>query len=576
MEVLSTPGMADSQDVFQRERRYDSRIPVPKARRATAESVNRPNPRHHKGAGATSYAQLASAPSTPRPIPKSNNNKRAPIPQSQSAASSYTFDDTMANPFAPSTPSAFTPSMEPTSFLASRPSQDATSASNDSFSNNTPAAKPARTAPDTPASPTPAVTKPFMGAAARTRDASVSSIPGPRHEDMILPVVAKRIKEQGLFDHDVVAYSDDYNAPLYKAPSTPANVGNPFASYDRMKAASSVSLSNPKSPPGSSSAYDQDMDRNKASTSSEHPVPPISPSLSDTSPDLSTGQPTRKQRELKETVESQQLQLQQQSFNDPSSSGNSSPVATRPDRPRRARRNTERSTRHDQYATYVDCDAQNTSQSPQPPLSPISRQEYLDRTQQPSWDRPYLSNDAGQDPYAPPANTPARQEMAQNSAANSYQHQDTREQGYGRSQRQDYGYQSQGEQYNRQQKQQQQQYQSQQQQYQLRQQRQQQQPSYNNNSNNDDDYGNNDYNNNYYNQSQAASQIHGQQGQQQQGRMQNGRSRPEMVQLEMSTTGNGPREGELSEQQQQPQVVQVDARDTIKKEKKGSICCIVM
>ncbi|KAF9911955.1 hypothetical protein EC991_001402 [Linnemannia zychae] len=416
--------------------------------------------------------------------------------------------------------------MEPTSFLASRPSQDTTSASNDSFFNNTPAAKPSKTTSDTPSSPTPIVTKPFMGAAARTRDTSVSSLPGPRHEDMILPVVAKRIKEQGLFDHDVVAYSDDYNAPLYKAPSTPANVGNPFASYDRMKAASSVSLSTPKSPPESWSAYDQDMDWNKASTSSEHPIPPVSPPLSDTSPDLSNGQPTRKQRERKETVESQQQQQQQQqqSFNDPSSSGHSSPVATRPERPRRARRNTERSTRHDQYSTYVDYDAQNTPRSPQPqpPLSPISRQEYLDITQQPSWDRPYLNNGAGQDPYTPPVSTPTRQEMVQNSAADSYQLQDTREQGYGQSQRQDNG------------------------------------------------------NNNY--QNQAADQIHSlhQQQQQQQQQQQGGRSRPEMVQVEMSMMGNGPREGESSDQQQQPQVVQVDARDTIKKEKKGSVCCIVM
>ncbi|KAG0372250.1 hypothetical protein BGX24_000512 [Mortierella sp. AD032] len=466
--------------------------------------------------------------------------------------------------------------MQPTSFLASRPSLDTTSASNDSFFNSTSAANPTKTTPDTPAAPIPAATKPFMGAAARTRDASVSSLPGPRHEDMIIPVVAKRIKEQGLYDHDVVAYSDDYNAPLYKAPSTPANVGNPFASYDRMKAASSMSLSNPKSPPGSSpSAYDQvdqAMDRNKArreskddynqASTSEHPAPPLSPPLSNTSPDLSTGQPTRKQRERKETIESQQ----QQSFNDPSSSGNSSPVTTRPDRPRRARRNTERSTRHDQYATFVDCDAQNAPLSPQVPLSPISRQEYLERTQQPSWDRPYITNSAGQDPYAPSANTPTRQEITQNLGANSYQRQDTREQGYESYYQQD-TYNNNNQQ---KQQQQQQQYQPPQQQYQQRQQQQQfQQQSYIDNSSN----------NNYYH-SQAAGQNNDyqdqQQQQQQQGRTQSGRSRPEMVQVEMSTMGNGSREGEASEEQKPHQVVQVDARDTIKKEKKGSVCCIVM
>ncbi|KAG0038777.1 hypothetical protein BGZ82_010840 [Podila clonocystis] len=69
----------------------------------------------------------------------------------------------------------------------------------------------------------------------RTRDASVSSIPKPSHDDMILPAVARRIKEEGLFNHDVIAYSDDYNAPLYRLPTTPGTIGNPFASYDREK-----------------------------------------------------------------------------------------------------------------------------------------------------------------------------------------------------------------------------------------------------------------------------------------------------------------------------------------------------
>ncbi|KAG9066068.1 hypothetical protein KI688_001287 [Linnemannia hyalina] len=571
MEVLSTPGMADSQDVFERERRYESRIPLPKARRATAESVNRPNPRQMaaSAAAAASYAQLSSAPSMPRPIPKGNNNKRTPIPQSKSAASSYTFDDTVANPFVSSTPSAFTPSMEPTSFLASRPSQEATSISTDSFFNSKSAANPNApattvTTTDTPAPPT-SVAKPFMGAAARSRDASVSSLPGPRHEDMILPVVAKRIKEQGLFDHDVVAYSDDYNAPLYKAPSSPANAGNPFASYDRMKAASSGDLSNLRSlPESSSSAYnrkfdqslenDQDLvqskagqdsrdEHNRASTSSENPVPSVSPPLSDASPNLSTGHSERRQRQRKETVESQQSQQhQQQASNGPSSSVATSPVTTQPDRPRRARRNTERSTRHDQYATYGDYGVQPVPQSPQ---SPQSRQEYLERTQQPSWDRPYLNNGVGQDPYAPPVNKSTRQEMTQNSAADGYQRQHSREQGYGQSrgqnqgqsQRQEYDYPSQGDQYSS---------------------RQQQQQSHSNN----DHY-----------QNQAAGQNHGYQGQQ--GGAQNAHLRPEMVQVEMSTMGNEPREGESSEDQQ-PKVVQIDAKGGPKKEKKGAVCCIIM
>ncbi|KAF8948138.1 hypothetical protein BGZ47_006246 [Haplosporangium gracile] len=425
-----------------------------------------------------------------------------------------------------------------------------------------------------------------MGAAARSRDASVSSLPKPRHEDMILPVVAKRIKEQGLYDHDVVAYSDDYDAPLYKAPSSPANAGNPFASYDRMKAASSADLSNP--PGSSSSAYsrkfkqspenNQDLgqdiraDHNRASTSSEHPVPSVSPPLSDTTPDFSTEQSARKQRQRKETVESQQSQYQQTS-NEPSSSNASSPVATRPDRPRRARRNTERLTRHDHYATYGEYEVQPAPQSPQSPQSPQARQEYLDRTQQPSWDRPYLNNSAGQDPYAPPVTRPTRQEMIQSSAADGYQRQDSREQGYdqnrGQSQRQEYNSQSQEDQYSSRQQDQsyyqqdsynRQQQQQQQQQYQAQKQYQQQQ-SYSCNSNSD-----------YY-QNQAAGQNHSYQGQQ--GRAQNAHSRPEMVQVEMSTMGSGPREGEPAEEQQH-QVVQVDAKDGDKKQKKGSVCCIVM
>lgn len=370
-----------------------------------------------------------------------------------------------------------------------------------------------------------------------------------------------------MFDHDVVAYSDDYNAPLYKAPSSPANAGNPFASYDRMKAASSADLSTPKSPLGSSSsAYihkfdqslenDEDLDQskagrdsgdehNRASTSSENPVQPVSPPLSDSSPNLSTGQSARRQRQRKETVESQQSQQhQQQAYNDPSSSGGCSPITTRPDRPRRARRNTERLTRHDQYATYGDYEVQPEPQSPQ---SPQSRQEYLDRTQQPSWDRPYLNNGVGQDPYAPPVNKSTRQEMTQNSAADGYQRQHSREQGYaqsrgqnqGQSQRPEYDYRSQGDQYSK---------------------HQQQQP-YSGNTNNG-----------YY-QNQAASQSQGYQGQQ--TRAQNAYTRPEMVQVEMSMMGSGPMESETSEEHQ-PQVVQFDAKDGPKKEKKGSVCCIVM
>ncbi|KAF9935064.1 hypothetical protein FBU30_008557 [Linnemannia zychae] len=590
MEVLSTTGMTDSQDVFQRERHFESRIPVSKARRATTESVNRPNPRQNK-----------SAPAVPRPIPK-NNNKRTPITHSNSPASSYTFDDTITDPFAPSTPSTFTASMEPTGFMAARSTQETISASNDSFFDRAPKASPISiVTSDINTVPTSA-TKPFIGAAARSKDASASSLPRPRHEDMILPVVAKRIKEQGLHNHDVIAYSDDYNAPLYKAPSTPAYVGNPFASYDRMKAASSASLSQSKSPLESSLfTQDQDMDHNKtkqdskddynqASTSaSSDPLSSIS--TSEAKSDASLGVSSSKERKQKETVESQ-LQHQQHPYNDSSSSGGVSPVVTRPDRPRRARRNTERSTRHDQYATYVDYEPQSLSQLPQAPQSPQSRQEYLERTQQPSWDRPYLNNEPGQDPYAPPVNNSIRHETTQILKANDYQTQDSREQSYGQSPRsnldqgkkQEYNHQSHGDQYlshqytepkyqqdshnhrqkytiNHQQQQQQQQHQRQQQ-YQPQQSYQQWQQTQEQQS----------YINNYY-QDQVANQSQGYQ--RQQNRPQNTQSRPEMVQVEMSSMDNGATEAKSTGEQQQ-EIVKVDDENVVKKNKKGSVCCIVM
>ncbi|KAG0301473.1 hypothetical protein BGZ97_002777 [Linnemannia gamsii] len=168
--------------------------------------------------------------------------------------------------------------------------------------------------------------------------------------------------------------------------------------------------------------------------------------------------------------------------------------------------------------------------------------------------------------------------MTQSSTVDGYQRQNSREQGYGQGreqkqaqsqiQRQEYDYRSQGDQYSSRQQDQsyykQDSYSSQeqqrhQQQYQSPQKYQQQQQSYN--SNND-----------YY-QNQTAGQNHGYQGQQ--GRAQNAHSRPEMVQVELSTMGNGPRDGEASEDRQH-QAVQIDAKDGAKKEKKGSVCCIVM
>ncbi|KAF9941442.1 hypothetical protein BGZ67_005024 [Mortierella alpina] len=130
--------------------------------------------------------------------------------------------------------------MEPTGFFKPAPSLESTSLPTESFM------KSAARKPAPPSTPEQGDHKPFKATAGRSRDASVSSM-RPNHDDMILPAVARRIKEQGLHEHDVIAYSDAYDAPLYKLPSTPAYENNPFASYDRAKAVSSSSLAQQKS-----------------------------------------------------------------------------------------------------------------------------------------------------------------------------------------------------------------------------------------------------------------------------------------------------------------------------------------
>ncbi|KAG0354468.1 hypothetical protein BG005_006459 [Podila minutissima] len=193
---------------------------------------------------------------------------------------------------------------------------------------------------------------------ARTRDASVSSLPKPSHDDMILPAVARRIKEEGLFNHDVIAYSDDYNAPLYRLPTTSGTAGNPFASYDREMAASSTNLSGPK---GQSSPNDRQFDgpsdeiptasnrredpikksHEKQSSSTSTPVPrgpsptplerretPSSSPIPEAIPQVST--PPRERGAGKES------DVALTAVPDPSI-----PAGSRPDRPRRTRRNTE-------------------------------------------------------------------------------------------------------------------------------------------------------------------------------------------------------------------------------------------
>ncbi|KAF9572024.1 hypothetical protein EC968_010429 [Mortierella alpina] len=230
----------------------ESRNHTPKQRRATGDSVNRPR----AGSRAATGSSFSNATSAPRPIPK---KKTA---EATTGSSAYSFDDTIDNPFKPSTPSSFTPSMEPTGFFKPAPSLESTSLPTESFMKSA-ARKPATS--DTPEQGDP---KPFKATPGRSRDASVSSM-RPNHDDMILPAVARRIKEQGLHEHDVIAYSDAYDAPLYKLPSSPAYENNPFASYDRAKAVSSSSLAQPKPPEDSTAPVSKNKKNKNAGTDND-------------------------------------------------------------------------------------------------------------------------------------------------------------------------------------------------------------------------------------------------------------------------------------------------------------------
>ncbi|KAF9172361.1 hypothetical protein BGX21_001491 [Mortierella sp. AD011] len=304
----------------------ESRIPIPKARRATGESVNRPNHGQSKlGSSESSSSKTASAPSTPRPIPKNNKKTTQPGPM----PSSYTFDDSIDNPFLPSTPPTFTPSMERTGPPKPGSSKESSSSfaevlkqstTRKSATSNTPAAS-AAIADEKPPNP------PF----ARSRNGSTSSLPKPRHEDMILPAVARRIKEEGLFDHDVIAYSDDYNAPLYKLPPASSNVNNPFASYDREKAASSTSLGQQKSP--------LSKVKNETESYSDQILAP-SPDIPD-SPYASSRQAGAPKSETQSRQrQSPEGQSGANGRDDVPTSSNNTSEVVQPERPRRARRNT--------------------------------------------------------------------------------------------------------------------------------------------------------------------------------------------------------------------------------------------
>jgi len=224
--------------------------------------MQRPRMGHSKGSESTSSV-------TPRPVSKGRSARNL---QPTTSPSAYSFDDPTIDPFLPSTPPTFTASMQPTFFKSPGATSTATNKSsrnsNDSTGNTPkqtrgfdpkPVDKGTETKPQTHngRSPSPPVAKPFNTSTAsyrgtRSRDASISSLPVPNHDDMILPAVARRLKEQGeLYDHDVIAYSDDYHAPLYKLPAgSPGTKGNPFASYDKAKAASTSNLQQ-RSPSGS-------------------------------------------------------------------------------------------------------------------------------------------------------------------------------------------------------------------------------------------------------------------------------------------------------------------------------------
>ncbi|KAG0035711.1 hypothetical protein BGZ81_000004 [Podila clonocystis] len=364
-----------------------NRTPTPRTRRATGESEYRDKkPGHSRPAGGTSMSKITSAPSTPRPIPKQNKNGVNGKSLQPPSSYSYSFDDNIIDPFMPSTPPTFIASMEPTFFksdVTTNKNQSKEDPGPSSRLDETPVTKsqkrsprprsstiatPSVTptpitsntkAPDSPKSPVPTSSKSGISQmrGTRTRDASVSSIPKPSHDDMILPAVARRIKEEGLFNHDVIAYSDDYNAPLYRLPTTPGTTGNPFASYDREKSNSSINLS---SPTGHSSPNDRQFDRpadeiptsnrheedpikrvhQKQSSSVNNPVPrdpsatplerretPSSSPIPEAIPQLST--PPRERRSGKDS-DAVITAVPEPSI-----------PAGRPDRPRRSRRNTE-------------------------------------------------------------------------------------------------------------------------------------------------------------------------------------------------------------------------------------------
>ncbi|KAG0227048.1 NGG1 interacting factor [Actinomortierella wolfii] len=272
----------------------ESRIPVLKTRRATGESIYRPTPRStppnstrpraNTGAAPVDNRKYGvhSPPLTPNPPLPSSGSLAVPKPNAGSRISDLISDPNF-NPFKPSTPPTFSPSFESSlDILGGRPSN--TKANNRSPPLPSPSESPesspsatlsggtfgrekgntqepvssnsrsAWTRDTSTASPesTSSATMNDDGVVGRDesanfqktehgRDGSVSSTTIPRlnHDDMILPVVAKRLKAEGLHVHNVVAIGEGEDAPLYRI-RDPAGSGG--ALYDRLKGMSSTNV----------------------------------------------------------------------------------------------------------------------------------------------------------------------------------------------------------------------------------------------------------------------------------------------------------------------------------------------
>ncbi|KAF9976805.1 hypothetical protein BGZ73_007712 [Actinomortierella ambigua] len=262
----------------------ESRIPVPKARRATGESVYRPTPRStpptstrpraNTGAASMDSKKLGiqSPPVTPHPPMPSSAGLAVPKSKADYRISDLIADPNF-NPFLPSTPSTFSPSMESSVNILGRPSSQMISTSL-SPTLPTPSESPESTptatmrggrnvsreasggqdplstthqqtwSRDTSTASPESTSSATMGSSGTGRDelASSTTLVRPNHDDMILPVVAKRIKAEGLKADNIIAYGEGEDAPLYRVRETPGMTGGAKDSYDPLKTTSSVNV----------------------------------------------------------------------------------------------------------------------------------------------------------------------------------------------------------------------------------------------------------------------------------------------------------------------------------------------